>query len=252
MALPPLRPNTEIFSPAYHYHTLGQPPTPLDLHAWQTELRSYPDLVFKSNLLAIIRYGAAIGYTGSRHSNIRLSPNLPIANEHEHIIDTDITTQLGSGAISIFQLDAFTPCYIPSPLGLVDKSDGSKRRIHHLSFPEGNGVNQFIRPEHYTISYSGLDDAINLIRKVGRGAVMLKRDLKDAFRHIAVSPLDHPLLGFTWRNTHYTDNRLPFGLRSSPTFQLFRRSIALDSGSKVWMDGFTLPRRLPNSFSANN
>lgn len=89
----------------------------------------------------------------------------------------------------------------------------------------GLSINDFIDPEKFTIQYSTLDDGIQLRRDARPGAVMIKRDLKDAFRHILVFPFDFPLLGFTWRNTPYVERRLPFGLRSSPKiFNLFTES----------------------------
>ena len=51
---------------------------------------------------------------------------------------------------------------------------------------------------------------------------MLKRDFADAFRQIPVSPLDTPLLGFSFENRFYAERFLPFGLRTAPyIFNLF-------------------------------
>lgn len=211
------RPNTSIHHPAYLPHQYGTPESPLIYGAWEAALSEYPDSVFREQLLGIIQYGAVIGYQGPR-SILRIQPNLPIDDVDKHLITTEIESQLKSKAISQFDITNKTKTFISSPLGLVPKSDGTKRRIHHLSSPDGTSVNDFINPDSYTISYSTLDDAIQLIRKMGPsgGAIMFKRDLKDAFRHIPVSPLDRQLLGFTWEGTHYVENRLPFGLRSSP------------------------------------
>ena len=61
------------------------------------------------------------------------------------------------------------PSYTPqpnkftaTPLGLMDKSDGSKRRIHHLSFPADNSssINEGIREAYGTIAYSTVEDAL--------------------------------------------------------------------------------------------
>ena len=55
---------------------------------------------------------------------------------------------------------------------------------------------------------------------------MIKRDLKDAFRHIPVSPQDWWLLGFSWNNKTWIDRFLPFGLRTSPfLFDLFAKGV---------------------------
>ena len=43
----------------------------------------------------------------------------------------------------------------------------------------------------------------------------MKRDLKSAFRHIPIKPLDHWLLIFEWNSKFYVDMFLPFGLYST-------------------------------------
>lgn len=85
--------------------------------------------------------------------------------------------------------------YFCSPVGLVPKkTDGIQtgwRMIFDLSSPEGSSVNDGI-PKHYgTISYETLADAMHLVAKAGKGAIMMKRDLKSAFRHIPINPHDY-------------------------------------------------------------
>lgn len=148
----------------------------------------------------------------------RVFTNLPIAlaANDRATISTEITTQLAASTIETYS--SFLPttpdvstCYISSPLGLVDKSDHSKRWIHPLSFPAGSSIKDFIDCEKFSLQYSTLDDAIRLLRRAGKGAVMIKRDLKDAFRHIPVSPVDLPflLVGFSWEGIFYLERRLP-------------------------------------------
>ena len=70
--------------------------------------------------------------------------------------------------------------------------------------------------------YQTLDDAISLIAKHGKKATLRKRDIKDAFRTIPLSPYDYWLFLFEWKGRFYVDIFLPFGLRTSPMlFNLF-------------------------------
>jgi hypothetical protein len=46
------------------------------------------------------------------------------------------------------------------------------------------------------IIYESVEDAMRLMAKVGRSAKLMKRDLKSAFRHIPIDPLDYWLLVF--------------------------------------------------------
>lgn len=67
---------------------------------------------------------------------------------------------------------------------------------------------------------------MHLVARAGRGAKMMKRDLKSAFRHIPISQLDHWLLIFEWEGQFYVDMFLPFGLRTAPRiFNLFSEAL---------------------------
>jgi len=104
-----------------------------------------------------------------------------------------------------------------SPLGLTDKAEGTKRRIHSLSFPADNPtfINGGIPEEYGTIKYSTISAATTAIRNYGKGCLLIKRDFERAFRHIPVSPVDSPLLGFKWVGTFSSERFLPFGLRTA-------------------------------------
>jgi len=88
--------------------------------------------------------------------------------------------------------------------------------IFDLSSPEGSSVNDSIPKEYGTIIYETLNDAIRLVAQAGKGAVMMKRDLKSAFRHVPISPCDYWLLLFEWEGKFYVDMFLPFGLHTAP------------------------------------
>ena len=61
-----------------------------------------------------------------------------------------------------------------------------------------------------------VDDAVDFIRKLGRGTQLVKLDLKDAYRMVPVHPANYHLLGIEWRGNTYVDRALPFGLHSAP------------------------------------
>jgi len=114
--------------------------------------------------------------------------------------------------------------YTPCPLGLTDKADGSKRHIHHLSYPPSskNTINTGIPEAYGVIQYSGIEQATQAVQDFGRGSLLMKRDFESAFRHIPISPEDTPLLGFHWQNQYYAERFLPLALRTAPSiFNLF-------------------------------
>ena len=51
---------------------------------------------------------------------------------------------------------------------------------------------------------------------VGRGSMLAKIDITQAYRNVPVHPKDGLLLGMYWNETVYVDAALPFGLRSAP------------------------------------
>ena len=61
-----------------------------------------------------------------------------------------------------------------------------------------------------------------MVLKAGRYCIMLKRDMKDAFRMIPIAPQHHWLMGFSWNGKFYVEQVLSFGLRTAPIiFNLF-------------------------------
>ena len=109
-----------------------------------------------------------------------------------------------------------------SPLGLVPKkAPGEFRLIHHLSFPEGDSINSNIPKEMTAVSYQSIDTAISLIKQVGKGALLAKTDLENAYKQIPIHPNDFELLGFQIAGLFNYDKTLPFGL--SYACQLFEK-----------------------------
>ena len=78
-----------------------------------------------------------------------------------------------------FSQPPFHPCHC-SPLGAVPKSTGFIRLILDLSQPKGTLVNN--GTEFCTVRYSIFDDAVDPTRRVGNFALMVKMDVKHAFR----------------------------------------------------------------------
>ena len=138
---------------------------------------------------------------------------------------TEIESEFQKGRLELYtSKDALPQHLTASPLGLVDKADDSKRRIHHLSYPptDSSSINSGIPESYGTIFYSTIHQAIEAIQKYGENCHLVKRDFESAFRHIPVSPLDISLVGFHWDKIYYDERFLPFGLRTAPyLFNLF-------------------------------
>ena len=89
-----------------------------------------------------------------------------------------------------------------------------------------SSVNDGISSEHSTVSYCRVDDAIALIKSLGRGCFLAKTDIKSAFRIVPIRPQDCPLLGMTWQGKYYYDRAMPMGCASScRTFEMFSSAL---------------------------
>lgn len=167
---------------------------PLKREGWNQRLIHHPDRFYVNMILDIIEFGAKIGYQGPPQQI--LSENLSSATDSPDIISRDLDNQINHDRVT--RIDILPTQFILSPLGLVRKPNGGWRRIYHLTHPRGSSVNCIIQEEFGMLEYTIFDDSMEMLLKVGPGAIFVKRDLADAFRHIPVSASDWWLLEFLW------------------------------------------------------
>jgi len=184
---------------------------------WEKLAARFTDKRVTSAISGICRFGARIGYEGVRESRT-IHPNLSTAQADTNLVTANIATELMKSRLLVYpNKDRLPIPFTVSPLKLTDKADGSKRELHHLSYPttDSSSINAGI-PEHYgTITYSGIGEAIQAIQDMGKDCILVKRVFESAFHHIPVSLLESLLLGFQWENTYYAESFLPFGLRTA-------------------------------------
>ena len=88
--------------------------------------------------------------------------------------------------------------------------------IHHLSFPFGASVNNFILQEFFSVHYAKVDDVIRFIKRLGRGCTLSKTDVRSASRIIPIHPSDfHLRESMQWEGNYYVDCCLLMGCASS-------------------------------------
>lgn len=61
----------------------------------------------------------------------------------------------------------------------------------------------------------GVQDAAMVVVDRGRGPLMAKVDMQNAYRHIPIHPDDQWLMGMLWEGDLYINTALPIGLRSA-------------------------------------
>ena len=92
-----------------------------------------------------------------------------------------------------------------SPIGAILKQNkpGKWMLIVDLSSPVGASVNDGISPELSTVSYVSVDHLSSLVLSAGRGAFLVKADIKEAYRMLPVHPHDQSLLRIQWEGITY-------------------------------------------------
>ncbi|PUU75073.1 hypothetical protein B9Z19DRAFT_1155236 [Tuber borchii] len=158
------RPNTQIPFTLYKQHAQPMPPCPLKPDAWEKALEKYSDKTYTKSLVGMLRYGALIGYTRPRAGQT-LHRNHGSAREQPELLEQDLREQLRNKRLTCYKEGHLPPFFVSSPIGLVDKNDGNKRRIHDLSYPEGTGVNGGIHPERTKVVFSTLQDIMNIMKE---------------------------------------------------------------------------------------
>ena len=72
-----------------------------------------------------------------------------------------------------------------------------------------------------------VDNAVSIIKHLGKRTQLVKMDLKDVCCIVPVYPQDHHLLDIQWNNQVFVDRRLPFALRLVPkVFTVFADQVA--------------------------
>ena len=185
--------------------------TPINVQKFTHWIKGFE---FQDYLIQGLTDGFRIGYEGPRFS--RECENLKSCRDLPHIVTEKIDMELALGRIQgPFDDPPFQNLQV-SPIGLVPKKkQGEYRIIHHLSYPEGGSINDFIGDELSTVTYCKFDDAVALVLELGQGCLLSKCDLESAYRILPISSLDYELIGFKWQSKYYYDTCLTMGLSSS-------------------------------------
>ena len=65
----------------------------------------------------------------------------------------------------------------------------------HLSAPPDSSINDGIDKEEFTLRYATIDNAVQMINRLGSNSLLAKIDIKSTFRTLPVRVEDRELLG---------------------------------------------------------
>ena len=190
--------------------------TPLRWDQWDRQLETHPDQRFREFIVRGIREGFRVGFDYQRTCRSSRK-NMHSAEERSQVVHEYLQTEISAGRI----LGPLDPANYPqihtSSFGVIPKSTPGKwRLIVDMSSPSGGSVNDGINESLCSLSYVTIRDGAQGVATFGRGTMMAKVDIRNAYRVVPVNPDDRWLMGMIWHQKLYIDTALPFGLRSAP------------------------------------
>jgi len=143
--------------------------------------------------------------------------------EHPDIISKEIDGLLKEGCIhGPFEAPPLEN-FRCSPLGMATCNCNPKCHVfNHYSWPRDTSVNDETPDFKGVIKYDSFLSTTATVCSAGKGSLLTKLDLKDAYRHIPIHSMDWNLLGFQWEGKYYYPAILMFSGKSMPyIFNLF-------------------------------
>ena len=189
-----------------------------NIKLWRKRLTSYHDRI----VCEFLEFGFPLDFDRSKTVSDNVRRNHKGARDYPEFITNYIKKECSAGRmIGPFTENPLSVPLIVSPLNTVPKSSKDERRvIVDLSWPHGASINDGISKDRYlgeTINYhyASVAEICEMVRQVGPGAVIYKRDLRHAYRQIPVDPGDYCYLGYAWEDSLYMDSVLVMGQRNA-------------------------------------
>jgi hypothetical protein len=193
-------------------------------HMWESLLSEYPDQNAKSRLQTLMTTGARLEREGKVPSSRREPPDRINTKEAEEVVDAYTAKELSLGRFEVFNTRPKGLVLSPFSVVFKDQAPPAKpkgRFVFDLSNEDDEGISVNSGIVKRTLQYESVDSAVNKLldmRKVvgTQKIVLIKMDVRAAFRCVPIDVRDHHLLGFKWRLRYYIDKFCSFGSRSSP------------------------------------
>lgn len=186
-----LRSNTSVCFPLVdvlklkllHFHFFSH----FIIISWSKLLKEYPNQAFRLHLVILLHFRCLIGY---QELDLFINSKNLLSNLIQlDVIDANIVNNLILG--KMVKIDKPTEHLISSFLSLLFKRDGRYKKIHHLSYPHGSLLNDFIASKFSNLSHSLLQNVFAKIIKVEKHVVLIKWDIKDIFWNIFITSHIH-------------------------------------------------------------
>ena len=197
-------------------------------------MSTHPDRLFVEYILHGIKCEFRIGF--NRAQQLHPVSNRSSSYDHVKLIKQHLDREVELGRMYKCLYGSKPSCVHTSPIGIIPKKNKPNKwhLIIDLLSPRGLSVNDGISTDLSSLCYTSVDHLCSIILSVGKGAQLVKADIKEAYRMAPVHPDDQPLLAVEWANRVYIDRALPFGLTSAP--KIFSAIAVPSSGSSAIME----------------
>ena len=117
--------------------------------------------------------------------------NLLSARQHPEFVTQALSEEVSAGYMFGPYNNLPFSSYRVSPIGVAEHKYSAKKRLTlDLSSPHDNpqvpSINSTIDKDKFSLKYVRVDDAISLIKQLGRGSKLVKVDVKNAFRNLPI------------------------------------------------------------------
>ena len=201
-----------------NYRGCRIPVSAFNFSAWENRLVGYEDIA----IIDLLKYGFPLDFDRNRTVSFDGKRNHKGARDHPEFIRKYLSKECdASRIVGPFKKNPLSVPLIVSPLNSVPKSSADERRaIVDLSWPIGQSVNDGISKDIYlgeviNLHYASVEQVCDMVRQIGPGAVIYKRDLRHACRQIPIDPRDYCYLGYNWEEQLYFDTVLLMGQRNA-------------------------------------
>jgi len=179
------------------------------------ELTGYRDREILNKVCEDLKNGADIGCKGD-FREASASQNAPSAFEYAEEVTDAIAGWVSNGIVAGPFERAERPADVKvNGIMCRAKPNGTARVILNLSAPSGRSVNEGIDAAEFPATMGSTEKWLDILRKAGRGAIMLKIDWSEAYKHVHVRAEDQKLQWFSWLGKDFYELRLVFGGASS-------------------------------------
>ena len=194
----------------------GRLASPLQPLAWERALQSLPDRTLANFLMRGITGGFRIGIGEEDHLR-SAKRNLKSAEDNPQVISTYLAREVRLNRLAQLPAERAHLAHI-SPCGAIPKKNRPDKwhLIVDLSAPQGHSINHAISKGLSSVAYANLNHAVTMLQSLGKGCLLAKLDLKEAYRAVPIHPSNQRLLAIQWEGATYIDRPLPFSLRSAP------------------------------------